>query len=109
MSTREPARGLSFLGRLKQGFRQWKRGPMPDCACGASNLAAPVDRRTQCATAGRGPTGQAGPVEHIEPDPERLTRVAIYALGGYFHSGCLGDMFVSTPDIWIERVEEHGR
>jgi hypothetical protein len=109
MSTREPVRALSVLGRLKLRFRQWKRGPMPDCGCGASSLAAPLDKRAECAKGGRGPVGPTEPGEPIEPDPERLARVAMYALGGYFNSGCLGDMFVCAPDIWIERVKEHGR
>jgi hypothetical protein len=108
MSTQEPVRVLSVLGRLKLGFRRWKRGAMPDCGCGASlatgSLVKPVERER--AKVGRGP---AGPAEPVEQDPERLARVAMYALGGYFHSGCLGDMFVSTPDIWIERVREPGR
>jgi hypothetical protein len=100
MSTQEPVRALSVLARLKLGFRQWKRGSMPDCGCGASvtlqTLAKPAER------------AKAGPAEPVEQDPERLARVAMYALGGYFHSGCLGDMFVSTPDVWIERVGKNG-
>ena len=106
MSTKEPVQAQSVLVRLKLGFRQWKRGSMPDCGCGAgvetSTLAKPADR----AKVG---SARRVPAEPVEQDPERLARVAMYALGGYFHSGCLGDLFVSTPDVWIERVSEQVR
>jgi hypothetical protein len=79
---------------------------MPDCGCSAEaaadkpgkQLERQLDKPVEPVTVAR---GQAAPVEQ---DPERLARVAMYALGGYFHSGCLGDMFVCTPDVWIERV-----
>ncbi len=106
MSTKEPVQAQSVLARLKLRFRQWKRGSMPDCGCGAdvatSALEKPVDRA-------KVERGRAVAAEPVEQDPERLARVAMYALGGYFHSGCLGDLFVSTPDVWIERLGEHGR
>jgi hypothetical protein len=105
MSTQEPVRALSVLARLKLGFRQWKRGSMPDCGCGASVTAPTLAKPAERAKVGR---TQAGRAEAVEQDPERLARVAMYALGGYFHSGCLGDMFVSTPDVWIERVGKNG-
>jgi hypothetical protein len=106
MSTQEPVRALTALGRLKLGFRQWKRGAMPDCGCGSTLASGTLATQSERTKVGR---AQAGSVDPIEQDPERLARVAMYALGGYFHSGCLGDMFVSTPDVWIERLVEHRR
>jgi hypothetical protein len=108
MSTQEPVRALSVLARLKLGFRQWKRGSMPDCGCGASATVPSLPTLSRPAEQAKAGRAQAGLAEPVEQDPERLARVAMYALGGYFHSGCLGDMFVSTPDVWIERVGKPG-
>jgi hypothetical protein len=81
---------------------------MPDCGCTAGMAAGKLASPAACPTT-KTESGSTVPPELVEPDPERLARVAMYALGGYFHSGCLGDMFICTPDIWIERVNEHGR
>jgi hypothetical protein len=102
MSTSGPVRTTSAFARLKQSFRQWQRGSMPVCGCdAAATLIKPAPRAK--------PAAEKSSQTAAEPDPERLARVAAYALSGYFHSGYLADMFVVTPDIWIERIAEDGR
>ncbi len=113
MSTPQSVRAASRWARLGQALRRGfglakPSGGMPVCPCEAEARGA-LAARADKPDLGRGApdalaaTASCAPDrERIEPDPERLARVASYALSGYFHTNALSDMFVFTPDIWIE-------
>jgi hypothetical protein len=60
---------------------------MPPCPC-------------DVATAASASAGESDP--HASRDHDRIERAAIYAVGGYFHSGFPADAFVHFSDIWLD-------